>query len=326
MDRLQAMTTFVTVAETGGFSAAARKLDVSPSVVSRIVTELEEHLGVRLLTRTTRIVRLTETGSAYFENCRRILGEIDEVEQAATGIHTAPRGLLTITAPVLFGAAYVTPLAVEYLQRYPEVELNCLFLDRIVHVIDEGIDVAVRIGALPDSSLQAIRVGAVRRVLCAAPAYLQRCGTPATLDDLAAHTTIATTGASASVDWRFTVDGRPRSLRTQPRLTTTTNDASIAAAVAGFGIAQALSYQVAHHLRAGRLQLVLEAFEQPELPINVVHREGRHPTQKVRAFVDLAIDRLRGDPSVNQPASSSNATPAAPVRAAHGKERIKAAR
>jgi DNA-binding transcriptional LysR family regulator len=316
MDRLQAMTTFATVAETGGFSAAARKLDVSPSVVSRIVTELEEHLGVRLLTRTTRIVRLTETGTAYFENCRRILGEIDEAEQSATGTHAAPRGLLTITAPVLFGAAYVTPLAVEYLQRYPEVDLSCLFLDRIVNVIDEGIDVAVRIGALPDSSLQAIRVGAVRRVLCAAPDYLRRCGTPQTLDELAAHTTIATTGASNSVDWRFAVDGRPRSLRTQPRLMTTTNDASIAAAVSGFGIAQALSYQVAHHLRAGTLQLVLESFEQPALPINVVHREGRNATQKVRAFLDLAIDRLRADPSLAQTVHSDGTT----MHAANGED------
>jgi len=300
MDRLQAMTTFVTVAETGGFSAAARKLDVSPSVVSRIVTELEEHLGVRLLTRTTRIVRLTETGATYFENCRRILGEIDEAEQSASGEHEAPRGVMTITAPVLFGALYVTPVVVEYLTRYPEVDMNCWFLDRVVNLVDEGIDVAVRIGELPNSSLQAIRVGTVRRVVCASPAYLERCGIPRTPDDLNAHTIISTSSASNSSEWRFTVERRIHALRVQPRMTSTSNDAAIAAAVRGFGIVRPLSYQIANQLRAGTLQVLLEEFEPPPLPIHVVHREGRHATQKVRAFLDLAIERLRTDPALNR--------------------------
>jgi DNA-binding transcriptional LysR family regulator len=300
MDRLQAMTTFVTVAETGGFSAAARKLDVSPSVVSRIVTELEEHLGVRLLTRTTRIVRLTDTGASYFENCRRILGEIDEVEQSASGEHSAPRGAMTITAPVLFGALYVTPIAVEYMTRYPEVDLNCWFIDRVVNLVDEGIDVAVRIGELPNSSLQAIRVGSVRRVVCASPAYLERRGTPLTPDDLTSHTIISTSAASTSPEWRFSVDRRLRTPRLQPRMTSTTNDSAIAAAVAGFGIVRPLSYQIASHVRAGTLQVLLEQYELPPLPIQVVHREGRHATQKVRAFLDLAIDRLRSDPALNR--------------------------
>jgi DNA-binding transcriptional LysR family regulator len=300
MDRLQAMTTFVTVAETGGFSAAARKLDVSPSVVSRIVTELEEHLGARLLTRTTRIVRLTETGTTYFENCRRILGEIDEAEQSASGEHEAPRGVMTITAPVLFGALYVTPIVVEYLARYPEVDMNCWFLDRVVNLVDEGIDVAVRIGELPNSSLQAIRVGTVRRVVCASPAYLERCGTPRTPDDLNAHTIISTSAASNSSEWRFTVERRIQTLRVQPRMTSTTNDSAIAAAVRGFGIVRPLSYQIASQLRAGTLQVLLEQYEPPPLPIHVVHREGRHATQKVRAFLDLAIERLRSDPALNR--------------------------
>ncbi|CAB3752192.1 LysR family transcriptional regulator [Paraburkholderia solisilvae] len=300
MDRLQAMTAFVTVAETGGFSAAARKLNVSPSVVSRIVTELEEHLGARLLTRTTRIVRLTDTGASYFENCRRILGEIDEAEQSATGEHTAPRGVMTITAPVLFGAAYVTPIVVEYLTRYPEVDVNCWFLDRVVNLVDEGIDVAVRIGELPNSSLQAIRVGSVRRVVCASPAYLERRGTPLVPDDLDAHTIVSTHAASTAPEWRFNVERRPYTLRVQPRMTSTTNDAAIAAAAAGFGIVRPLSYQVASHLRAGTLQVLLEQYELAPLPIHVVHREGRHATQKVRAFLDLAIERLRADPALNR--------------------------
>lgn len=303
MDRLQAMKTFVTVVETGGFTAAARKLDISLSVVSRIVNELETHLGVRLLTRTTRLVRMTDTGAAYFENCRRLLSEIDEAELAATGAHAAPRGQLAITASVLFGAAYVMPIVTEYLNRYPEVDATCLFLDRIVNLVDEGIDVGVRIGSLPDSSLQAVRVGQVRRVVCAAPSYLASHGAPQTPDDLAGHATILPSGASNTAEWRFNRDGTPVVTRLQPRLTTTTNDSAIAAAVSGFGVVRLLSYQVARQLRDGSLRIVLADVEPPPLPINVIHREGRHATRKVRAFLDLAIETLRADSTLNAPAS-----------------------
>ena len=303
MDRLQAMKTFVTVVETGGFTAAARKLDISLSVVSRIVNELETHLGVRLLTRTTRLVRMTDTGAAYFENCRRLLSEIDEAELAATGAHAAPRGQLAITASVLFGAAYVMPIVTEYLNRYPEVDATCLFLDRIVNLVDEGIDVGIRIGTLPDSSLQAVRVGQVRRVVCAAPSYLDRHGAPQTPDDLASHATILPNGANKTAEWRFNRDGTPVVTRLQPRLTTTTNDSAIAAAVSGFGVVRLLSYQVARQLREGSLRIVLADVEPPPLPINVIHREGRHATRKVRAFLDLAIETLRADSTLNTPAS-----------------------
>lgn len=299
MDRLQAMTTFVTVVETGGFSTAARKLDVSPSVVSRIVTELEEHLGVRLLTRTTRLVRLTDTGAAYFEDCRRIMGEIDNAELSAAGTHSSPRGLLSVTAPVLFGKEYVTPIALDYLTRFPEVDLSCWFIDRVVNLVDEGLDVGVRIGELPSSSLQASRVGRVRRVVCASPAYLAREGVPEKPEDLASHTTILSSGVSASPEWRFNAKQDQIVTPLHPRMTTTTNDSAIAAAVAGFGIARVLSYQVANQLRDGTLRIILEAFEPPALPVNVIHREGRHATQKVRAFLDLAIDTLRGDARLN---------------------------
>ncbi|GAB7548514.1 LysR family transcriptional regulator [Cupriavidus sp. 8B] len=299
MDRLQAMKTFVTVVETGGFTAAARKLDISLSVVSRIVNELETHLGVRLLTRTTRLVRMTDTGAAYFENCRRLLGEIDEAELAASGAHAAPRGQLAITASVLFGAAYVMPIVTEYLNRYPEVDATCLFLDRIVNLVDEGIDVGIRIGQLPDSSLQAVRVGQVRRVVCAAPSYLARHGVPQTPDDLASHATILPNGANNAAEWRFNSDGTPVVTRLQPRLTTTTNDSAIAAAVSGFGVVRLLSYQVARQLRDDSLRIVLADVEPPPLPINVIHREGRHATRKVRAFLDLAIETLRADSTLN---------------------------
>jgi DNA-binding transcriptional LysR family regulator len=299
MDRLQAMTMFVAVVETGGFSAAARKLDVSPSVVSRVVTELEEHLGVRLLTRTTRLVRLTDTGSSYFDDCRRIIGEIDHAELSATGAHAAPRGQLNVTAPMLFGKEYVMPIALEYLTRYPQVDLNCWFIDRVVNMVDEGLDVGVRIGELPSSSLQASRVGRVRRVVCASPAYLAEHGTPTQPDDLASHTTIFTHNASVSTEWRFGAKRDPVTASLHPRLTTTTNESAIAAAVAGFGITRVLSYQVANQLRDGTLQIVLAEFEPPPLPISVIHREGRHATQKVRAFLDLVIDTLRADDRLN---------------------------
>ncbi|SAK60248.1 LysR family transcriptional regulator [Caballeronia pedi] len=298
MDRLQAMTTFVTVVETGGFASAARKLDVSPSVVSRVVTELEEHLGVRLLTRTTRVVRLTDTGSGYFEDCRRILGEIDSAELSATGTHSSPRGLLSITAPVMFGRLHVTPIVLDYLQRYPEADANCWFVDRVVNLVDEGIDVAVRIAQLPDSSLQAISVGRVRRVLCASPAYLAKHGTPRHPDDLAAHVVIASTGSSTPPEWRLHDGERQILVRNHARFTTTTNDSAIAAALADFGIARLMSYQIAQHVNEGSLVIVLPEFEPPPLPIHLVHREGRHVTQKVRAFLDLAVTTLRADESL----------------------------
>ena len=292
------MITFVTVVETEGFTSAARKLNVSPSVISRLMTELEEHLGVRLLTRTTRVVRLTDAGATFFEDCRRILAEIEAAELSAVGVNTTPRGQLTVTAPVLFGKMYVTPLALDYLTRYPAVNLNCWFLDRIVNLVDEGVDVAIRIGELPSSSLQAIAVGKVRRVLCASPDYLETHGVPQRPEDLASHVTIQATGLTPSPEWRFRVNGKPLTVPIQPRLATTTNDSAIAAALAGLGIVRLVSYQVAQELAEGRLRAVLSDYELVPLPIHVVHREGKHANQKVRAFLDLAIETLRAKASL----------------------------
>jgi DNA-binding transcriptional LysR family regulator len=299
MDRLQAMTTFVAVVDSGGFASAARKLNQSPPVVTRAVAELEDRLGLRLLTRTTRVVRVTDAGARFAEDCRRILADIEEAETAATGTHAAPRGTLTITAPVLFGQLHVTPILVSYLQQFPEVEAQCVFVDRMVNVVEEGIDVAVRIGELPDSSLQAIRVGRVRRVLVAAPAYLAAHGTPQRPDDLAAHTTVLAAGVSPVSEWRFSDAGKPLMQRLQPRLRTTTNDSALAAALAGLGITRLLSYQVAAQVRSGALRVLLPDFETAPLPVHVVHHEGRRATQKVRAFVELAVQQLRGDPALS---------------------------
>ena len=185
MDRLQAMTAFVTVVDCGGFASAARKLDVSPPVVTRAVAELEERLGLHLLMRTTRVVRVTEAGARFADDCRRILAEIDDAEESASGTHSAARGTLVLTAPVLFGQLHVMPVLVDYLTRCPEVDAQCLFVDRVVNLDKEGVDVAVRIGELPDSSLQAIKVGRVRQVLVASPAYLKAHGSPAHPSELA---------------------------------------------------------------------------------------------------------------------------------------------
>ena len=299
MDRLQAMTTFVAVVDSGGFARAARKLNLSPPVVTRAVAELEERLGLRLLTRTTRIVRVTDAGARFAEDCRRILADIDEAETLATGTHAAPRGTLSLTAPVLFGQLYVTPILVRYLQQYPEVDAQCLFLDRVVNVVEEGVDVAVRIGELPDSSLRAARVGRVRRVLVAAPAYLEAQGMPRRPEELARHAIVSASGVTPVSEWRFNDGGKPLLQRLQPRLRTTTNDSAIAAAVAGLGITRLLSYQVAAHVRSGALQILLEEFEGAPLPVHVLHHEGRRATQKVRAFIDLAVDMLRADPALN---------------------------
>jgi DNA-binding transcriptional LysR family regulator len=267
--------------------------------VSRVVTELETHLGVRLLTRTTRVVRLTEAGRAYCDDCRRILSEIVDAELAAAGTHGSPRGQLFVTAPSLFGRMHVMPIVTDYLTRYPEVDAHCWFVDRVVNMVEEGIDVAVRIGPLSSSSLQAVRVGEVRRVYVASPHYLARYGTPERPEALSAHTTILTSGSSAPADWRFVVDGQPASSHLHPRLSTTTNDSAIAAAEAGFGITRVLSYQVADAIREGRLRKVLASFEQPAVPIHVIHREGRNAARKVRAFLDLAIDALRANAALN---------------------------
>ncbi len=298
MDRLQAMNAFVTVVDCGGFASAARQLGLSPPVVTRAVAELEERLSLRLLTRTTRVVRVTEAGARFADDCRRILAEIDEAEVAASGTHAAARGTLVLTAPVLFGHLYVMPLLVDYLRRCPEVDAQCLFLDRIVNLDEEGVDVAVRIGELPDSSLQAVKVGRVRQVLVAAPGYLQTHGIPDRPAALAQHTVIARGSAAPEVDWHFVQGSKAATQRLRARLRTSSNDSAIAAAVAGFGITRLLSYQVAEHLRTGQLQVVLEDCETPPLPIHVVHREGRRATQKVRGFIDLAVDALRAHPAL----------------------------
>jgi len=298
MDRLQAMEVFVAVVDSGGFASAARRLDLSASVVTRAVAELEARLGVRLLTRTTRAVRVTEAGARYAEDCRRILSDIGDSESATSGASRKIQGLLSVTAPVLFGNLHVTPIVTDYLRRYPDVDAQCVFVDRVVNLVDEGLDVAVRIGELPDSTLKAVAVGRVRRVLVATPGYLAAQGHPQRPEDLARHVLIQPTQVAPFPEWRFVEGGRPLVQRIQPRLRTTTNDAARSAALSGLGITRLLSYQAADALARGELLPVLEDFELPPLPVHVVHHENRHATQKVRAFIDLAVDMLRANPAL----------------------------
>ncbi|MEZ5592156.1 MAG: LysR family transcriptional regulator [Gammaproteobacteria bacterium] len=295
MDRFHLMSVFVAVAEAEGFAAGARRLGLSPPAVTRAVAELETRLGVKLLHRTTRYVRTTDAGQRYLDDARRILAEADAADEAAAGINAAPRGHLAVTAPALFGRMFVIPGIVEYLQRYPDTEVSALFLDRIVNLLEEGLDVGIRIGELPDSSMRAVPVGSVRLVLCAAPAYLQQFGRPQQPQDLLEHSMIASSAGSNVFNWRFDNNGSSRPLRIQPRLTVTTNDAALEAARQGFGITRLLSYQIAPQLASGELQTLLEDYEPPPRPIHIMHREGRYASAKVRTFVDLMVARLRAD-------------------------------
>lgn len=299
MDRFHLISTFVAVVDTNGFAGAGRKLNMSPPAVTRAINELEAHLGLRLLTRTTRTVRVTDAGERYVQDCRRILAEMAEADDSVSGMHASPLGRLTVTAPALFGGLYVMPIVAEYLTRYPQVNASCIFLDRVVNLLDEGVDVAVRIGELPDSTMQAIRVGQVRRVICASPQYLAEHGIPQAPDELHAHTIISASSVTPNPEWRLRQGDEMIGVRLQARMTTTTNDSAAAAAVSGFGLTRLLSYQVAAHLKEGRLKTVLSEFEPAPLPIHVVHREGRQAPQRVRAFLDLAMERLREDPTLN---------------------------
>jgi DNA-binding transcriptional LysR family regulator len=293
MDRLNLMMIFVTVADQEGFAGAARQLRISPPVVTRAVATLEDHLGIKLFNRTTRYVRLTEAGQRYYEDCRHIIAAANEADEAAAGVNAEPKGHLVVTAPVLFGRLHVMPSIKTYLERYQDIEITALFLDRVVNMLEEGVDVAVRIGELPDSSYKALKVGQVRRVLCASPSYLSKFGTPDSLEALDQHQLIASMAINPNIDWRFEKNGAVFNKRIKPRMRVTSNDAAIEAAVSDLGITQLISYQIAPQLAAGELVIILDAFETKPLPIHVMHRESRYASAKIRAFVDLIAAQLR---------------------------------
>lgn len=299
MDRLTEMQIYVAVAECEGFAAAARRLGISPPVVTRAVADLEARLGVRLLNRTTRYVRATDAGQRYLDDARRVIAAADEADEAAIGVNSEPRGHLTVTAPVLFGRIYVMPAIVDYLQRYPAAEVSAMFVDRVVNLLEEGVDVALRIGELGDSSFNALRVGRVRRVLCASPDYLARQGVPENPDALTGHSIIVATSLGANVEWRFMQDKTPWVVRIKPRLSVSSNDSAIEAAVRGLGIARLMSYQVAPEIDSGKLKILLSEYETAPVPIHIVHREGRYTSTKIRSFIDLMAEQLRANKSLN---------------------------
>ena len=292
MDRLDRLRVFVAIADKASFTEAARALGVSPTAASRGVAELETSLGVALLRRTTRSVALTPEGAAYLERCRRVLEELDDAARSIRGDKADPRGLLIVTAPVLFGRMHILPIVTHLLRAYAELDVRLGLTDRFTRLVEEGVDVAVRIGDLADSSLHATRVAEVRRVLVASPAYVAARGAPATPADLRDHDIIAFEGFILNGEWRFgpkleTV------VRCEPRLVTDSIEAAIDAAIEGIGIARALSYQTDHHVAAGRLSYLLSDVEPPPWPVNLVYQANRLRAPNVRAFLDEARRALR---------------------------------
>jgi DNA-binding transcriptional LysR family regulator len=292
MDRLAAIKVFVAIAEAGSLSAAGRRLGVPLTTVSRHLAALEAQIGVRLITRTTRDLTLTEPGRHYLETCRRVIAELDAADLRLAGEHAEPQGELAVTAPAVFGRLHVLPVVVEFLAMYPLVTARILLVDRVVDLIEEGLDIAMRIGSLPDSSLVATRLGAIRCVVCASPSYLAKRGTPTSPQELAGHDCIAFHTLQPAERWSFAGRKQIR-VAVNPRLTVNTAEAAIDAAKAGLGITRVLSYQAEASLNDGSLRLILEAFEPEAIPVSLVHREDRLPQAKVQSFIALAGPRLR---------------------------------
>ena len=293
MDRLEMLRTFVAVADQASFAAAARRLRISPTAASRAVAALEASLGTGLLRRTTRSVRLTGDGAAYLERCRAALAELDDAALALRGASAAPGGMMVITAPVVFGRLHILPVVMRLLRDHPALSIRLTLSDRIVRLVDEGIDIAVRIGDLSDSALHALKLAEVRRILVASPAYLAARGVPATVPTLHDHDLISFAGDDAESEWRFGPAGKP-AIRISPRLAVNSADAAIAAAAAGLGIARVLSYQAIDAIAAGTLVQLLDSAAPPPLPVHLVYQAGRGATVNVRAFIEGARRHFGG--------------------------------
>ena len=295
MDRLDEINAFAAVADARSFTQGARRLGVSSAQVSKLVARLENRLGARLLNRTTRDVSLTDVGRAYLERARQLLDDFQALESSVTE-QAGPRGLLRISVPVTFGAAQLTPALLDFAAAYPQVSLEVSSTDRMVNLVEEGFDAAVRIGQLGDSSLVARKLAAVRLVACAAPDYLVRAGVPESPDELARHEAIIDTNAADPNDWRFRAAGRPLEVRVRGRLRFSGANACVAAARAGFGVARVPAFAAAEDLRAGRLRALLCSFEPETVHVHAVYPHARHLASKVRAFVDFLAARYAGEP------------------------------
>ena len=290
MDRFESMSVFVTVVSAGSFSAASRQLRMPLPTVSRKVSELESHLKARLLVRSTRKLVLTEVGESYLVDCKRILAEMAEADRSASGEYNAPQGELIVTAPVVFGRLHVLPVTAQFLATYPQVDIRLVLTDRPLNLIDEHLDMAVRIGTAPDSRLVAMRVGQIRSVVCASPAYLREHGVPKSPEDLLKQDCVTFSGLTGAEYWTFRSD---QSVRVHSRLVVNTAEAAIDGAIAGVGFAQVLSYQIAEAVKTGALAIVLKRFDPPPLPESLLYIRETRITAKLRAFVDFAAPRLR---------------------------------
>ena len=293
MNKVQAMTSFVAIVNEGSLTAAGELLDKSLPTMVRSLAKLEQHLGVRLLNRTTRRQTLTEEGKHYFERCRRILDDITEAELELSAGHSDPSGTLKVTASRLFGRMYVSPAVTGFLEHYQRMRINLLLLDRIANLVEEGIDVGVRIGHLEDSSMIAIPVGEIRRVFCASPEFLDRSGVPAHPGDLAGKNCVRFTGITPGLYWQYKEAGKSKNVPIEPVYTCNEAAASIETCVAGLGYGMFLSYMVAPQLKAGKLKLVLEKYETPPLPIHLVYQQSKYLSARIRVFVDWMSSELR---------------------------------
>ena len=293
MDRLDAMGLFIAVVEEGSLSAAGRKLGMPLATVSRKLSDLETHLKARLLNRSTRGLALTDAGRDYLAACKRILEDVTEAERTAAGEFSEPRGELVITAPLVMGRLHVLPVVVEFLAGYPEINVRLVQGDRIAHLQEEQIDLAVRVGELPDSRLAATRIGATRRVVCAHPDYFAAHGLPQAPRDLAGHRCVTFDAINSTEVWRFPVDGAEVAVPVRSALVVNTAEAAIDAAIAGVGVTRVLSYQVEAWTRAGQLRTALRDFAPPAMPVSVVYPGQRRLPLKLRAFLDFATPRLR---------------------------------
>ncbi|MFI8480800.1 LysR family transcriptional regulator [Pseudomonas sp. NPDC078700] len=292
------MKVLLAVAEAESFAGGAKLVGMSPPSVTRVIAGLEHRLGTLLLARSTRSLRLTEAGRRYVDDCKRILQDLEEAEELAAGSSIRARGNLAVTASVMFGELFLIPLITEYLAQHPQVTINALLVDRLVSMVDEGLDVAIRIGQLPDTSLEAVKVGQIRPVVCAAPAFLDRVGRPQNPKAVMTLPVVMSSASSLLTDWQFNAAGGQMTLHPKPRLVVSSNQAAINAARQGWGLTRVLSYQVAELVAKGELEIVLDAFETSSLPIHIVYQGGGRVPAKVRTFVDYCTRQFLTNPAL----------------------------
>ncbi|BCZ84074.1 LysR family transcriptional regulator [Paraburkholderia terrae] len=293
MDQLDAMAVFLAAVETGSFSKASRKLGVPLATVSRKMADLETHLRATLLVRSTKGLELTAAGRSYAVSAKAILEQVVEAERIAAGEYAEPKGDLVVTAPIMFGRLHVLPVVTRFLASYPEVSVGLVLTDRVTHLLDDQVDVALRLGDLPDSNLVAVGLGSIRRVVCGSPDYLDTRGEPTKPEDLALHSVISFESISASVQWSFWSEGEEIKTSILPRLSVNTIDAAIDAGLSGTGLVRAMSYQVVEYVRQQRLRVVLQEFEPEPRPLHLIYDRQRRLPLKLRTFVDFVVPLLR---------------------------------